>query len=197
MKKAEPYSLSNQANVDQPCIDKDTIAIRIAEGDKNAFKLLYDLYWQQVYAVALQWLKSTWKAQDVVQEVFYKIWQRREKITEVRDLKAYLVVMARNEIFSALKSPAHAQISVEKIPDMLTDNSPGPDLTLTLKHAEASILEAVQNLPPRQQQIFRLTRMEGLSHEEIAQRLGVSKETVSNHATRALLNLRKTLIDAL
>lgn len=197
MRKAEPYTLPIQPNVEQPSIDMEQIAIRIAEGDKIAFKLLYDQYWQQLYAVALQWLKSTWKAQDVVQEVFYKIWQRREKITEIRDLKAYLVVMARNEIFSSLKSPSALQISVERIPDILADNSPSPDQTLRLKHAEASILEAVQNLPPRQQQIFKLTRMEGLSHEEIAQRLGVSKETVSNHATRALLNLRKSLIDAL
>jgi RNA polymerase sigma-70 factor (family 1) len=197
MRKAAPYTLSIQPIVDQPPIDLDHIAVQIANGDKVAFKLLYDLYWQQLYAVALQWLKASWKAQDVVQEVYYKIWQRREKLLDVRDLKAYMIVMARNEIFSTLKASVTTQVSVEQIPDVLADNSSCPDQTLRLKHAEASILEAVQNLPPRQQQIFRLTRMEGLSHEEIARRLGVSKETVSNHATRALLTLRKSLIDAL
>ena len=165
---------------------------RIAGGDRDAFRLLYARHWNGVYSVALGWLKSPEWAQDVVQDVFYKLWDKRERLETVEHPRPYLFVMARNEIMAAFKSNSKSLLltSIDHYTEVLAGSYPQPDHALGLKQSEAFVHAAVEQLPPRQKLIFQLTRQEGLSHEEIADRLGLTKETVSNHATRALHSIR-------
>jgi RNA polymerase sigma-70 factor (family 1) len=163
---------------------------RIALGDKDAFRVLYARYWSTVYSIAIGWLKSPEWSQDVVQDVFFKLWDKREKLPEVEHVRSYLFIVARNEIISAFKSKSLRLGSIEHYMEILPGNYLQPDHALGLKQSEAFVHAAVEQLSPRQKLIFQLTRQEGLSHEEIANRLGLTKETVSNHATRALHSIR-------
>ena len=84
-------------------VDERALLLRIAGGDKVAFKRMYDHYWDDLYALALPFLKSTEAAQDTVQEVFLKVWVRRASLPAIEDFHAYIFVMLRNEMIGALR----------------------------------------------------------------------------------------------
>jgi RNA polymerase sigma-70 factor (family 1) len=164
----------------------------VSRGDLHAFRQLYDQYWHGVFATALKWTRSKADAEDVVQEVFFKIWNRKELLPDILHFSAYLHTMARHEILSSLKAKPSG-FAVEGLEQTLEDEQPDAVGLLSLKELEQTVRAAVDSLPPQQKLVYNLTRQEGLSHEEIAQRLGVTKETISNHATRALSHIRRYL----
>jgi RNA polymerase sigma-70 factor (family 1) len=173
-------------------IDKELVS-RISRGDRLAFKILHDTCWNDIYSVALGFLKSPDWVQDVIQDVFMKLWLRREKLGIIDDLKAYIFIMARNELITAIKRKSRLDDLNRKYMQPLTDEFMLPDEALDLKELESAVAEAVSCLPELQQKIFRLTRSQGLSHEEIAGRLGIARKTVANNITRTLNHIRTHL----
>ena len=170
-------------------IDKELVS-RISRGDRLAFKILHDKCWDDIYGVALGFLKSPDWVQDVIQDVFMKLWIRREKLGVIDDLRAYIFIMARNELITAIKSKARLDDLNRKYRQPLADEFLLPDQALDLKELESLVADAVSDLPEIQRKIFRLTRIQGLSHEEIAERLGIARKTVANNITRALNQIR-------
>jgi RNA polymerase sigma-70 factor (family 1) len=163
----------------------------IAEGDKPSFTVIYDRYWKRIYATSLHYLKSSEWAQDLTQDIFLKIWIKRSVLTEIDDFEAFLFIMARNELVSAIrKNVAAAPLREQNTPLAATES---PDTILALKQTEQVIADAIAQLPPQQKLVFTLTRQKGLSHEAIARQLGLNTRTVNNHATLALLNIRQYL----
>lgn len=161
---------------------------KTAAGDKAAFKSLYDHYWDDLYALALSFLKSPDWAQDLVQDIFVKLWVKRAELPSIGQFRPYIFVMVRNGIVSALRQ--------KRLRDRYRQSLPGhflaaaADSPLGGKELEGLIREAVARLPPPQDLLIRLTREQGLSHEEIAERLGMAKKTVSNNLTKALNSIR-------
>lgn len=172
--------------------DKELVS-RISRGDRLAFKILHDKCWNDIYSVALGFLKSPDWVQDVIQDVFMKLWIRREKLGVIDDPRAYIFIMARNELITAIKSKSRLDSLNRKYKQPLSDEFLLPDQALALKELESVVADAVSDLPELQQEIFRLTRIEGLSHEEIAERLGIARKTVANNITRALNHIRTHL----
>lgn len=166
----------------------------IAGGDMVAFKGIYDHYWDDLYNLALPLLKSPEAAQDVTQEVFLKLWKKRESLPGVEDFNAYIFIMLRNEVVAALRRKTRGAVHYERYRRSLPADFLAPQ-PMDLKELEALVREAILRLPPPQDLLIDLTRNRGLSHEEIAQRLGLSKKTVSNTLTKALSNIRKYLRD--
>jgi RNA polymerase sigma-70 factor (family 1) len=168
---------------------------QIAAGDRLAFKTLYDHYWNNIYSTSLAYLKSTEWAQDIVQDVFMKIWEKRTTLENVQKFSSFLYITTRNELVSALRK----KWGGERLPENYLDNLPSdllqPGHIIDEKETDERIQKAVLQLTPQQQQIFMLTRQQGLSHEQIAKKLGIEKRTVSNHATLALNKLRQALKD--
>lgn len=163
----------------------------IAEGDKPSFTVIYDRYWKKIYATSLHYLKSSEWAQDLTQDIFLKIWIKRSVLTEIDDFEAFLFIVARNELVSAIrKKVAAAPLREQNEPLAATEL---PDNILALKQTEQLIADAIAQLPPQQKLVFNLTRQKGLSHEAIARQLGLNTRTVNNHATLALLNIRQYL----
>lgn len=175
--------------------DERLLLLQIAEGDKVAFKRMYDHYWDDMYALALPFLKSTEAAQDTVQEVFLKVWIKRESLPSVERLHAYIFIMLRNELVSVLRSRGRIARLHERYRRQLPSNFLVADPAVDLKELEGLIRAAIAQLPPPQDQLMEMTRQQGLSHEEIAERLGMAKKTVSNTLTKALSNIRKYLRD--
>ena len=163
----------------------------VAEGSKPAFTVLYDRHWKNIYSTALHYLKSSEWAQDLVQDIFLKIWVKRTTLAQVDNFAAFLFIVARNQLVSALRK----KIAAGPLPEQ--NAVPGtielPDNALCLKQTEQLISDAIAQLPPQQRLVFTLTRHEGLSHEAIARQLGLNIRTVNNHATRALASIRRYL----
>ena len=170
--------------------DEKKELLLITRGNEEAFALFYNRYRSKIYGVALKMLKSTAMAEDVVQEVFLKIWLKRKELIHIDRIEGYLFIIARNQILNTLKSFAKE----ESVKSNLTP-VPGYDNNadhLTRENQFAGLLNSViDQLPPQQNIVYRLSRHEGLTTDEIAAKLRLSPLTVKKHLSQALKFIRK------
>ena len=161
---------------------------RIAEGDEAAFSELFYAYHQRLGAYVYRLTESRPATQEIVQDVFVKIWVKRSGLVDVVNFDAYLFTAARNHVFNYIRNMARersrqADLEVETTAEAET---PGEDYHSMLD-------EAVAQLPQQQQRVYRLHKQEGLSHAEIAERMQLSVETVKKHMSLALRAIRDRL----
>lgn len=162
----------------------------LGKGDHKTFDMLYIQYSPRLKHFLTGFIKNRDEASDMTQDIFYKIWTNRETISKVDSFKAYLFRMARNMIYDYYE---HSLIE-ENYQQKEQRRSTYDDLIEEELYArELSLLIdiAVEKMPPQRRNIFIMSRKDGLSNEEIAQRLNISKRTVENHMTQALAELRK------
>lgn len=163
------------------------------EEDEKSFSILYGKYWQEVYNNSLWLLKDHAQAQDVTQEVFVQLWLRRKEL-QISNLKAYLYISVRNRILRIFEKRKHFvpfEIVVKEAGGVYTDESAD---FLALKN---EFLEAYKNfldsLPSQRRKIFDSYFEQGLSTDEIAQQLSLSRKTVQNQLGRAMTFLKTNL----
>jgi RNA polymerase sigma-70 factor (family 1) len=166
---------------------------RVALGDENAFKLVFNHYWPRVYSVALIFAKSPEVAEDAAQEVFANLWVKKELLKEVKEFKAYLLTAARNHILNKLRSHVFTGTFDEYLKEYFADSLSDPAASLELKEASRIIEDGINQLTPQQQKVFKLSRFQGLTHAEIAAATGLSQRTVKNYMVSAILALRNYL----
>ena len=166
---------------------------QIAEGDETAFRNLFDMYWDQVYSAAFLLTKSQSLSEDIVQEVFLKIWLKREELVGVEKLESYLFIMARNHIYNVLKRQQREQDFRKYILDWFESGRETPELTLLFKESTQLLQQAVGQLTEQQQTIYKMTREQGLSYDQVAQQLNISPNTVKNHVANSLKIIRDYL----
>jgi RNA polymerase sigma-70 factor (ECF subfamily) len=159
---------------------------RIAEGEEPAFRRLFEMYRERLFIFARQLSHSTVEAEEIVQDIFLKLWENRAHLAEVSYPKKYIYTMARNRTLDYLTNAAKSRKAVQIIWANITESN---NLTEELLHAQESqrlIYKAVAQLPEKKQAIFWLSRHDGLSHQEIAQRMNISVQTVKNNLTDIL-----------
>lgn len=173
--------------------DEQQVLRQVAAGDESAYEVLYNRYWDHIYSTALQFTKSPELAEDLAQDVFARVWVKKEKLAEVEKFHNYLFIMARNIIYDKLRKVVYSGEYDEHFINYFSDSDITPDNRLELKELEDIIEAGIQSLPPQQQKAFRLSRFRGLSHEQIAEEMGISRLSVKNHIVRAMYNLRNYL----
>jgi RNA polymerase sigma-70 factor (family 1) len=166
----------------------------IAAGDRTAFEALFRTHYRPLCAFALQYVKDTDKAEDLVQDLFFRLWQDRERVTVTGSLRSYLFTAVRNRSLNAVKSAARIRVLDEDIDDREHD-----DVWTEDEHTEriARVQAAIAALPEERRKVFRMSKYEGLKYHEIAERLGISVKTVENQMGKALKTLREDLADLL
>ncbi|WP_336725891.1 RNA polymerase sigma factor [Paraflavisolibacter sp. H34] len=173
-------------------MDKEWI-LQVAEGNEAAFRQLFDHYWDHIYSVAFALTKSSPLAEEIVQDVFLKIWIRREQLPAIDKFDGYLFMVARNHIYNELRKKTAEQPFVDHLEQYFLETSALPEQQLLLKETKQLILKAVAQLPAQQRAVYELSRNEGLDHARIAEKLGISKLTVKSHMTKALQAIRQYL----
>jgi RNA polymerase sigma-70 factor (ECF subfamily) len=161
----------------------------VANGDEKAFRQLVDTYWKRVYNNTLALTKDTVKAQEITQDIFLKIWQKRDRLVEVNSFMHFVYVVGRNQVISEMRKKLSDTVSTDSAQDIL-ENRNLPDMELQYKETWQMILEAINTMPARQQEVFKLSRIEGLSNKEIAEKLGLSIAAVKWHIVAGLNTLR-------
>ena len=179
----------------QPPYNETNLASLLAKGNETAFAQVYKKYWNKVFSIALVYLKAVPLAEDAVQEVFLKLWSSREQIAKVRNIEAFLFIIARNHVIDALKKNPSKQTTQFAPNDFLPDDLLLPPDQVDLKILQKKIVDAIESLPPQQKNVIKMSRELGLTHEQIANRLSIDKKTVKNHMVRALSTLRLILND--
>jgi RNA polymerase sigma-70 factor (ECF subfamily) len=173
--------------------NENELLLLVAEGDEKAFRQLFDHYWNKIYSVALTLTKSTALSEEIVQDVFLKIWLKREQLPSVEKFDGFLFTVAKNHIYNELRKKTMEQPFVEHLEQHFLESSALPEQIMVLKETKQLIDKAVQQLPDQQRAVFELSRNEGLDYTTIADQLGISRSTVKNHMTKALQFLRQYL----
>ncbi|MEM6328384.1 MAG: sigma-70 family RNA polymerase sigma factor [Bacteroidota bacterium] len=166
---------------------------RIRRGDSRAFELLFRDLHPGLVRFAGTLAESAAASDDLVQEAFVRLWERRDRLDPARSVRALLYQTVRNLGLNRVRDRSTRQ---DKLNGLAAD-APAP-IVLPDAHAEAAdtgdrLRAWVADLPDRQREALRLTRFEGLSHDEAAEVMGVSPRTVNNHLVRALRTLRDRL----
>ena len=163
--------------------------------ERNAFETMFRENWDMVYSISFAMVKSKTMAEDIAQDVFLSLWENRQKISGVQNVKAFLNTVTKFTVLKRLRriKVEEAFKQYQAYRSFLNIEIANQEDILTLKHINNSIQKGISELPPQQQRVFKLSREQGLSHEEIGETIGVSKKTVKDYIVRSLAFLRQRL----
>lgn len=176
-----------------PLYDSKILFRQLSEGDEKAFRKIFDLYKERLYFVALKMLKSPAVAEEIVQDTLMAVWTNQSKFTTIDDPEAYVFTIAYNRIYNQLKKTANEHKLVSELIYILQNDQYSGDDIILASETKAIIDEAIEKLPPQRKLIFQLSRQQGLTHEQIANKLNLSRNTVRNQITEALQQIRTHL----
>jgi len=169
---------------------------QVQKGDRRAFEKLFRAYVDQLYVFAAEHVDDKSAAEDIVQDVFCDLWERRSDWEPEGTVKAYLYRAVRN---SALDHLDRRQVRDEWKEEEKHEDRPrfkiGPADAVHQDELRQAMEEAVEDLPGQQRLVYRLAHRHGLSYREIASALGIARKTVENHMGRALQSLRSQLTE--
>ena len=162
----------------------------ISQGDENAFAKLFDHYRDKIYGVAFKLTHSTTVAEEITEDVFLKIWLRRDTLNEIENFSAYLFTIARNDTYKILK-----QIAKNYKIILLSENNEviaqeNSEEYLLAKEYTSLLQKAIDRLPHQQKQVFQLIKQEQLKRQKVADILHIRPETVKFHLAQAMKNIR-------
>ena len=154
--------------------------------------MVFKAAYPQVRAFSKGFTKNDADADDIAQQVFIKLWTKRAILANVRNFETYLYTITKNTVLNHMASQKAFMVDISDVRNLSTEN------TSPLEQIEASDLQllidmTVENMPPQRQAVYKLSRVEGLSNDQIAERLGLQKKTVENHLNLALGEIRKVL----
>lgn len=165
---------------------------RVAQDDEDAFKVIFDAYKERFYAVALKMTRSHAIAEEIVQETFIKIWQKRFSLGDIENADAYFFTAIYRRIYNYYKKLALEQKLLDHIATLPASKNI-TDETVLAWESERFINDAIKSLPAQQQLVFRLSKQDGLSREQIAEKLQISPNTVRNHLAAAIQSIKAHL----
>ena len=166
---------------------------RASESDWEAFTILFHWYKNKLYAYILRLTESEALAEDIVQDVFLKLWNDRHTLNAIDNFGSYLFRMSKNHVINHFKRMAHETLIVAEMFRQNPDEHNDVQDTIAVQDVEKVLAEIVESLPPQQRKIYHLSRDEGRSHEEIANLLKISPNTVKNHIVQAMFTIRTQL----
>ncbi len=170
------------------------ILIRLSQDDESAFDVIYWSYNTHVYNFANSLLYSPSAAQDITQNVFLKIWEKRHEIDPEQNFNAYLFTIARNLVYKETEHRLLAEQITLELREGRDEADCSTEQELDMHFTEAYYHRLVEALPPARREIFKLSRFKKMSNKEIATRLSISEKTVETQLYRATGYLKKYLL---
>lgn len=159
----------------------------------QTFELIYNAHWEKLYTICFRKVQDTELAKELVQEVFFSIWQRRESLTVVGPIEHYLVKAIKLKTIEHFRTLVIRRKHLENIGVGQTVVENTTENQLGINELSMQLQQFVQSMPGQCRRVFELSRTEGLNTREIAVEMVLSEKTVKNHLTRALHYLREKL----
>lgn len=167
-------------------------ARRIKGSDEGAFADFFHHLYARLVKFAWRYTKSKTLAKDIVQESFVKLWKKRATIDPHQSLLAYMFQTVRNRALNYLRDHSSESVALDDLSQRsLSSGDYIPEVTSSDDTTGKQMLELISQLPGRQREALRLSRFEGLDHEEIAYVMDISPRTVNNHIVKAVKTLKK------
>src|SRR6185312_13348452 len=167
----------------KPKLSDDKLLLeQISSGNKKAFDILFNKYWESSVNIAYKRTKDIDAAKDIVQEIFTQIWINRQR--QIENLPAYLNIAIRNRVikFFAKQKPINPFFDAL---DNISEKNSCADMQLIWKELLQSYQDILESLPPKRRDIFRLRMQDGLPTKAIAMQLGIARKTVQNQLSKA------------
>ena len=172
--------------------DERALLVEIAAGNEFAFRKLFDLYKRRFYSVALKMTRSDEVAEDIVQDVFMTIWKKRESLLGVDNLSSYFFTVVYRRVYHHYRKVA-LERKLLQVVSPVKESINTTEETILANECHDLISRAVAKLPPQQKLVFKLSKQEGMSREDVARQLEISPNTVKNHLADALKFIRTFL----
>lgn len=164
----------------------------IKGGDTNSFEKLFERYYDRYFSFACALLHDADAAEDVLQNVFLKLWIGRDRLDENRSIENYLLVSVRNEIFDYLRLKYNQTVVRGETPEK-EDASADIEEEMFWSETSDRMDKIIKNMPPQRQRIFMMSRYENMASKDIADALGLSVRTVERHIYLALQDLKQII----
>jgi len=171
----------------------EEIIHRLKKDDKSAVDELFSYYYPRLYHFSKSILKIETDIDDILQEVFVKIWLNRQKISNVATFNAYIFTITKNEVLNLIRSSLKDHTFKDELYHRSVAEEYQTQNQLEYDEIKTGIDHIVSSLPEKRQQVFILSRTEGLSNKEIAQQLNISEKTVEDHITHAIKHIKSAL----
>ena len=162
--------------------------------DEQALDELFHIYYDRLLTSAFFVVKSKDLAEEVVADVFYRLWKNREKLGEVKNLDNYLFISIRNQALNYLEREQKVgRDSIDEVPtDTFTETHTAEDI-IVASELQEKIRESIESLPPKCREVFQLIRFEGLKYKEVADKMNVSLNTVDTQMGIAMKKLAEMI----
>jgi RNA polymerase sigma-19 factor, ECF subfamily len=173
--------------------DEKTLLAKVATGDRPAFTRLYTSHLNILYRYIFLFTKSKEESEEILQDIFIKIWENREKLSEVDSFRNYLFRFAKNKLLDKIR---HSQIRLRVLSEIKRTKSISETTTsdqCAYREYYKVVQQAIEKLPPKRKHIFRLNIENGLSQDEIARELNISKSVVQKQIYSASHFVREYL----
>ncbi|MEI6139754.1 MAG: RNA polymerase sigma-70 factor [Mariniphaga sp.] len=175
--------------------ETEEIIRRLKTDDKSAVDELFNCYYNRLFHFSKSILKIESNIDDILQEVFVKIWLNRLKISNAETFNSYIFTITKNEVLNLIRAnlkenSLRAEIYVRSVAEEYQTQNP-----LEFDEIKSAIDKIIATLPEKRQLVFKLSRTEGLPNKEIAHQLGISEKTVEDHITHAIRHIKNSLTE--
>ena len=164
-----------------------------SQGDEKSFISLFHLHKHKLYTFIIRITESPEITEDIIQDIFLKLWNDRQSLNSIDNLGGYIYRMGQNQAINLFKRMAKETVILAELQKQTTFSSGGAEENLALKDIHKRVAEVLELLSPKQKLIYTMSREDGMKYEEIAQRLNISPSTVKNHMIQALRSIRERL----
>ncbi len=177
-------------------VEQNQLITGLRAGDKKVYQKIFDTFYEPLCNYCMSRIQSQEDAEEIVQDIFVKLWVKRDELNIAQSLRAYLYRMALNKIINYTE---HHKVRRIHQAETLATHSPHNDQISVIQENEIQqiVFETVDSMPPKRRAVYELSRHEGLKYAEIAEQLDISIKTVEAHLSKALEQLRIALKDYL
>ena len=176
---------------DQQTHTEQQLISSLRSGSQFAFERLFENYCQKLYRFSLSYLKSEIEAEEIVQDVFLKLWENRDKLRNETSFQSYLFTIAFNDIRKHFNKKARNERYRTEILDFLSDENPSIETNPDFETLVVKLESLIDQMPDRRKEIFRKRNKEGKTVRDIDSEMGISQKTVENQITEAMNFLKK------
>jgi len=162
---------------------------QIRKGNVHALELLFERYYEPLCNFAFLFLKTTSQTEELVSDVFIRVWQNRSQHTKITHVKAYLYRSVKNAVISFLRKNRLDMDDLSSLEDVSKHNIT-PEVLLIREDLQQAVGRMIEAMPRQAGLVFRMHKMDGLSYKEISSTLGLSIKTIENHMGKALRFVR-------
>ena len=166
---------------------------QLREGDMGSYETLFHRYYPTFFAFARGMLKDAGAAEDIIQNVFMKIWIHREALDETMSIKNYIYVLSKREVFNYLRAKYNTHVVLTEDMMTLEQSSSTDEPTTDYRELREAVQSVIDTMPPKRRSVFCLSRFKSLTNQEIADKLGISIRTVEKHIELALRTFKEQL----